>query len=133
MKNYSIDTIISPGRSFSSVLNLLLSILPGILAGEVIAGDGQSDSQDQTVTQSISMLEGKAFEGELGLLGEPARSTDLVIFNVGMFVSKKMPGAMWLHLWRILDAQTRGSDSGEGDDTLSNLRCDDSVAGSCQR
>ena len=41
------------------------------------------------MTQSISMLEGKAFEGELGLLGEPARSTDVAIFNDGMFVSKK--------------------------------------------
>lgn len=89
MKNYSTDTIISPGRSFSSILNLLLSILPCILAGEVIAGDGQSDSLDQTVAQSINMLDGKAFEGELGLLGEPASSTDLVTFNDGMFVSKK--------------------------------------------
>ena len=89
MKNYSTDTIISPGRNFSSILILLLSILPSILVGEVIAGDGQSYSQDQTVTQSINMLEGKAFEGELGLLGEQARSTDLVIFKDGMFVSKK--------------------------------------------
>ncbi len=89
MKNYSTYTIISLGRNSIPVLNLLLSILPGIIAGDVIAGDGQSDSHDQTVTQSISMLEGKAFEGELGLLGEPARSTELVIFKDGMFVSKK--------------------------------------------
>ena len=40
------------------------------------------------MTQSISMLEGKAFEGEIGLFGEPARSTDLVIFNDGMFGSE---------------------------------------------
>lgn len=89
MKNYSTYTIISLGRNSIPVLNLLLSILPGIIASDVIAGDGQSDSHDQTVTQSISMLEGKAFEGELGLLGEPARSTELVIFKDGMFVSKK--------------------------------------------
>jgi len=105
MKNYSTDTIISPGRRINSVLNLLVSILPGILTGEVLAGDGQFDSQDQSVTQSISMLEGKTFEGELGLLGEPARSTELVIFNDGMFVSKKCQelcgytsGEYWLPL-----------------------------------
>lgn len=36
----------------------------------------------------ISILEGKSFSGELGLLGKPASATDLLLFNDGMFISK---------------------------------------------
>ena len=36
----------------------------------------------------ISILEGKSFSGELGLLGKPASTTDLLVFNDGMFISK---------------------------------------------
>jgi len=39
-------------------------------------------------TPQISILEGKSFSGELGLLGKPASATDLLLFNEGMFVSK---------------------------------------------
>jgi hypothetical protein len=36
----------------------------------------------------ISILEGKSFSGELGLVGKPASATDLLLFNDGMFISK---------------------------------------------
>jgi hypothetical protein len=36
----------------------------------------------------ISILEGKSFSGDLGLLGKPASATDLLLFNDGMFISK---------------------------------------------
>jgi hypothetical protein len=36
----------------------------------------------------ISILEGKSFSGELGLVGKPASATDLLLFDDGMFISK---------------------------------------------
>ena len=39
-------------------------------------------------TPQNSILDGKAFSGELGLLGKPASATDLLLFNDGMFISK---------------------------------------------
>lgn len=40
-------------------------------------------------SSQIFTLDGKTFSGELGLLGEPASSTDLLAFNDGMFISKE--------------------------------------------
>ena len=46
-----------------------------------------TENQNPGVPQ-ISILEGKSFSGELGLLGKPASATDLLLFNDGMFISK---------------------------------------------
>jgi hypothetical protein len=43
----------------------------------------------KSATPQISILEGKSFSGDLGLLGKPASATDLLLFNDGMFISKE--------------------------------------------
>ena len=58
------------------------------LATELHASDSSSATQSQSNPRSIDFLEGKSFQGELGVLGEPAHATDLVIFQDGQFVSK---------------------------------------------
>ncbi|MFT5111126.1 MAG: hypothetical protein ACI8P9_000437 [Parasphingorhabdus sp.] len=50
------------------------------------AGDLQPELVSNST--SISFLEGKSFSGELGPVGEPATSTDLIKFDGGKFVSK---------------------------------------------
>jgi len=52
------------------------------------AGEKQPALSPITSSQ-IFTLDGKTFSGELGLLGEPASSTDLLAFNDGMFISKE--------------------------------------------
>ncbi len=52
------------------------------------AADATSSGQALTNPRSIDFLEGKSFQGEIGQLGEPAHTTDLVIFNDGQFISK---------------------------------------------
>ncbi len=51
------------------------------------ADTAPSGNQNPDVSQ-ISILEGKSFSGDLGLLGKPASATDLLLFNDGMFISK---------------------------------------------
>ena len=45
-------------------------------------------SYNQNSDSQISILEGKSFSGELGLVGKPASATDLLLFNDGLFISK---------------------------------------------
>jgi hypothetical protein len=52
------------------------------------AGEIQTALSTPNNSSQISVLDGKSFAGELGLLGEPALTTDLLVFSDGMFVSK---------------------------------------------
>lgn len=53
----------------------------------LLAGIDALKAEDVSA-QQIKILDGKTFSGNLGLLGEPASATDLLVFNNGMFVSK---------------------------------------------
>ena len=53
------------------------------------SANNQSTSDVDSDSPRISVLDGKSFSGELGLLGEPALTKDLLEFSDGMFVSKK--------------------------------------------
>lgn len=52
------------------------------------AADSAPTENQNPGAPKISILEGKSFSGELGLLGKPASATDLLLFNDGMFISK---------------------------------------------
>jgi hypothetical protein len=52
------------------------------------AGETQIALSAPNNSSQISILDGKSFAGELGLLGGPALTTDLLVFSDGMFVSK---------------------------------------------
>jgi hypothetical protein len=57
-------------------------------APELHAADATLPVQSELNSHSIDFLEGKSFKGEIGLPGEPALATDLVIFTEGQFISK---------------------------------------------
>ena len=52
------------------------------------AAETTPTGNQNSAAPQISILEGKSFSGELGLLGKPASATDLLLFNDGMFISK---------------------------------------------
>jgi hypothetical protein len=73
---------IAPGLfSVAPVLCLVLSL-------ELHAADTEASVQPLLDPRSVDFLEGKSFKGEIGQLGEPAHTTDLVIFKDGQFISK---------------------------------------------
>jgi len=63
-------------------------VLLCFLATELYAADETAPTQPKMNGLTIDVLEGKSFQGEIGILGEPAHATDLVIFNDGQFISK---------------------------------------------
>ncbi len=73
---------IGPGL-FSIAFVFSLFPTPGLHAA-----DATLPAQPILNPHSIDFLEGKSFKGEIGLLGEPASATDLVIFTEGQFISK---------------------------------------------
>jgi len=52
------------------------------------AADSVPTEKQNSGVPEVSILDGKSFSGELGLLGKPASATDLLLFNDGMFISK---------------------------------------------
>jgi hypothetical protein len=58
------------------------------LIGYVQAGDSPHPTRT-TGSPAISVLDGKSFTGELGLVGKPALTQDLFVFHEGMFASKE--------------------------------------------
>jgi hypothetical protein len=81
------------GCTFCSRQNFLKLLLASfsslfILTTELHASETSPSTQPLSNPQSIDFLEGKSFEGEIGVLGEPAHATDLVIFQDGQFTSK---------------------------------------------
>jgi hypothetical protein len=55
----------------------------------VQADDTQPNPAQTTDSPAISVLDGKTFAGELGLVGKPGLTADLFVFREGMFVSKE--------------------------------------------
>jgi len=55
----------------------------------VQADEAQPNPTQTTDSPAISILEGKSFTGELGLVGKPALSQDFFVFREGMFVSEE--------------------------------------------
>jgi hypothetical protein len=72
------------GRSIFFILfTSFISTFASLQAADTAPTENQSPGAPQ-----ISILEGKSFSGDLGLLGKPASATDLLLFNDGMFISK---------------------------------------------
>lgn len=59
------------------------------VALRVQADDVTASPAQVSLQLPMSFLEGKTFAGELGLLGEPAMTKDLLVFRDGMFISKE--------------------------------------------
>lgn len=81
------------GYILCNMQNRLMLILASItllffLAPELHASEASPSTQPLSNPQSIGILEGKSFQGEIGALGEAAHTTDLVIFQDGQFTSK---------------------------------------------
>ena len=71
-------------RSTSFIIFIsFISTFTSLKAADTVPTENQNPGAPQ-----ISILEGKSFSGELGLLGKPASATDLLLFNDGMFISK---------------------------------------------
>ena len=77
----------SHSRLFIIVTAFLCCQAVGIT--NVWAGENQPALASATPSYQIYTLDGKTFSGELGLLGKPASTTDLLVFNNGMFISKE--------------------------------------------
>ena len=58
------------------------------LSPRLWSASNETTSGVDSESPRISVLDGKSFSGELGLLGEPALAKDLLEFTDGMFVSK---------------------------------------------
>lgn len=70
-----------------STLLILIASAIGIVDYQKAAEVAAVENRNSTVPQ-ISILEGKSFSGDLGLLGKSASATDLLLFNDGKFISK---------------------------------------------
>jgi hypothetical protein len=69
------------------VTAFLFGFFGGIAYGQ--ADGTQPNPAPTTGSPEISVLDGKSFAGELGLVGKPGLSQDLFVFRDGMFVSEE--------------------------------------------
>jgi hypothetical protein len=75
-------------RSFVRSTSLILVIFSISTFNYLNAAETAPTGNQNSAAPQISILEGKSFSGELGLLGKPASATDLLLFGDGMFISK---------------------------------------------
>jgi hypothetical protein len=75
-------------RSFVRPISFILFVSSISASNYLKAADTAPAENQNPDAPQISILEGKSFSGELGLLGKPASATDLLLFNDGMFISK---------------------------------------------
>jgi len=78
------DCVRRIGLGLFSIAWVLFTFSPS----ELHAADPTSPARSELPQHSIDFLEGKSFRGEIGQPGEPAHTTDLVIFEEGQFISK---------------------------------------------
>ena len=70
------------GSLFILIFSTINTLAP-LKAEDTVPSENQNLKSPQ-----ISILEGKSFSGNIGLLGKPASATDLLLFNDGLFISK---------------------------------------------
>ena len=75
-------------RSFLRAVTFIFIIFAISSVNDLKAAESKSAEIQTPGTAPITILEGKAFSGELGPPGKAASATDLLLFNDGMFVSK---------------------------------------------
>ena len=75
-------------RSFVRSTSFILFIFSISTFNYLKAAETAPTGSQNPAAPQISILEGKSFSGDLGLLGKPASATDLLLFNDGLFISK---------------------------------------------
>ena len=80
--------ILISARAFVRSISFVLIVSSISTSNYLEAAETTPTGNQNPGAPQISILEGKSFSGELGLVGKPASATDLLLFDDGMFISK---------------------------------------------